>query len=82
MVVKINVSIPQDVLEKLDAAARDSKVSRSGLLTEAVKRFLEEKEEVKQMERRRKAADAIDKIREQIGPWDGTAEILKWRDRH
>jgi metal-responsive CopG/Arc/MetJ family transcriptional regulator len=82
VVVKINVSIPQDVLEKLDAAARDSKKSRSGLLTEAVKRFLEEKEEEKQMERRRKAAETIDKIREQIGPWDGTAEILKWRDSH
>jgi len=82
MVVKINVSIPQDVLEKLDAAARDSKTSRSGLLTEAVKHFLEEKEEEKLMERRRQAAKTIDRIREQTGPWDGTAEILKWRDQH
>lgn len=82
MVVKINVSIPQDVLEKLDEAARDSRISRSGLLTEAVKHFLQEKEEQKQMERRRQAAETIDRIREQSGPWDGTAEILKWRDSH
>jgi len=82
MVVKINVSIPQDVLEKLDEAARDSKKSRSGLLTEAVKRFLEEKEEEKRMESRRKAAERIDRIREKFGPWDGTAEIIKWRDSH
>jgi metal-responsive CopG/Arc/MetJ family transcriptional regulator len=82
MVVKINVSMPQDVLEKLDAAARDSKTSRSSLLTKAVKRFLEEKEEERQMERRHKAAERIIKIAEKIGPWDATAEVLKWRELH
>lgn len=82
MVVKINISIPQDVLEKLDKAAREGGISRSGMLTEAARHFLQEKEEAKEMERRRKAAERIDQIREKFGPWDGTAEILKWRDRH
>lgn len=82
MVVKINVSMPKEILEKLDEAAREANSSRSALLSMAVKRFLEEKEEEKQLERRRQAAKEIDRIREQVQPWDATAEVLKWRDRH
>ena len=82
MVVKINVSMPKEILEKLDEAAREANSSRSALLSMAVKHFLEEKEEEKQLERRRQAAKEIDRIREQVQPWDATAEVLKWRDRH
>jgi metal-responsive CopG/Arc/MetJ family transcriptional regulator len=82
MVVKINVSMPEEVLEKLDEAARETKSSRSALLSQAVKRFLEEKEAEKKRERQLSAADKMIKISEEIGPWDGTTEILKWRDRH
>ena len=45
MVVKINVSMPKEILEKLDEAAREANSSRSALLSHAVKHFLEEKEE-------------------------------------
>ena len=82
MVVKINVSIAKEVLERLDEAARDTKTSRSALLTRAVVHWLEEKEQEQMRERRRRAADRITKIAEKIGPWDATAEVLKWRDRH
>jgi metal-responsive CopG/Arc/MetJ family transcriptional regulator len=82
MVVKINVSIPEETLEKLDAAAREAGSSRSALLSQAVKHYLEEKEAEKLKERQRKAAEDIDRIRESVPAWDGTAEVLKWRDRH
>jgi metal-responsive CopG/Arc/MetJ family transcriptional regulator len=82
MVVKINVSMPEDILEKLDEAASEVNSSRSALLTRAVKLYLEEKEKEKKREIRLKAADKIIGIAEKIGPWDGTTEILKWRDRH
>ena len=82
MVVKINVSISKEVLEQLDQAANESKTSRSSFLTQAVKHFLEERKEAKQRESRRRAAEKIIKIAEKIGPWDATAEVLKWRDRH
>lgn len=36
MVVKVNVSLPEDVLKKLDEAARQSNSSRSAFLTQAV----------------------------------------------
>jgi metal-responsive CopG/Arc/MetJ family transcriptional regulator len=82
MVMKINVSISKETLEELDAAAREANASRSSFMTEAVKHFLEEKKEVKLRERRRQAAERITQIAEEIGPWDATAEVLKWRDRH
>jgi metal-responsive CopG/Arc/MetJ family transcriptional regulator len=82
MVVKVNVSFPEEILASLDEAAREAHSSRSALLSQAVKHFLDEKAEEKKLETRRRAAEEIDRIREEIGPWDGTAEILKWRDLH
>lgn len=77
---KVNVSISDDVLRELDRAAREAHSSRSAFLTEAVKHYLEEKEEEKQTERRSQAAATIRQIAEELGPWDGTKEILRWRD--
>ena len=82
MVVKVNVSLPEDVLRDLDQAAREAQVSRSAFLVQAVKRYLEEREEERVRQERLDAAQAIREVAEQAGPWDGTAEILKWRDRH
>ncbi|MDO8691747.1 MAG: ribbon-helix-helix protein, CopG family [Dehalococcoidia bacterium] len=82
MVAKINVSLPEDVLEKLDLAARESHASRSAVLVQAIKRYLKEQEEEKRLERRRRAAERITKLAEELGPWDGTAEVIKWRDMH
>jgi metal-responsive CopG/Arc/MetJ family transcriptional regulator len=82
MVVKINVSMPKELLEKFDEAAREARSSRSALLSQAVRRFLEEKEEEKLREKQRQAAKEIDRLRESVEPWDGTAEVLKWRDLH
>ena len=79
---KVNVSLPQDVLRELDKAARDSRTSRSAFLAQAVKHYLEQKEEQQQSETRRQAAAAIDRFRKTYGGWDGTAEVLRWRDRH
>jgi metal-responsive CopG/Arc/MetJ family transcriptional regulator len=81
-VAKINVSLPEDVLRELDKAARDARTSRSAFLAEAVKHYLEQKEEEQQSETRRQAAASIDRFRETYGGWDGTAEVLRWRDRH
>ena len=79
---KVNVSLPDDVLRDLDKAAREANTSRSAFLAQAVKHLIEELEEEKQRECRIQAAATIRKIAEEIGPWDGTAEILKWRDSH
>jgi metal-responsive CopG/Arc/MetJ family transcriptional regulator len=82
MVVKINVSISEEILARVDQAAREANSSRSALLSRAVEHFLEELDEEKKRAGRLQAAERIIKIAEEIGPWDGTAEILKWRNQH
>ncbi|MBI2919060.1 MAG: type II toxin-antitoxin system HicB family antitoxin [Chloroflexi bacterium] len=82
MVVKINVSLPENVLRELDEAARQSGSSRSAFLAQTVVHFLAAKEAEKKMEQRWRAAAEMDRLREEFGGWDGTAEIMKWRDRH
>ena len=79
---KVNVSLPGALLERLDEAARETHTSRSAFLAEAVERYLQDRAEEKLRGQRRRAARDIDRIREEFGPWDGTAEILKWRDMH
>lgn len=82
MVVKVNVCLPKEVLEKLDDAARESGASRSAFLARAVTHYLEEKEVERKLQKRLRAAARIDEFRDQFGGWDGTAEVLLWRDRH
>jgi len=82
VVAKINISLPEDVLERLDIAAQEARSTRSAFLVQAIKHYLEEKEEERRQEKRRKAAAGIDHFREAFGGWDGTAEVLRWRDAH
>jgi metal-responsive CopG/Arc/MetJ family transcriptional regulator len=77
--VKINVSIDEDVLKELDAVAHEANISRSALLAQAVKNYLAEKEMTKKRKKRRQAVQSIRKLAGEIGDWDGTAEILKRR---
>lgn len=79
---KVNVSLSREVLQDLDKAARESRTSRSAFLTRAVRHYLAEKDEEQKREKREQAAAAIDRFREEFGGWDGTAEVLKWRDSH
>ncbi len=79
---KVNVSFSQEILQELDRAARESHTSRSAFLARAVKHYLDEKDEEQKREKRKQAAKVMDRIREEYGGWDGTAEILKWRDSH
>ena len=79
---KINVSLSEEILAELDKAARESQTSRSAFLAKVVKHFLEEKEEAQKLAKRKESAAAMDRFRERFGGWDGTSEVLKWRDRH
>jgi metal-responsive CopG/Arc/MetJ family transcriptional regulator len=80
--IRVNISISKEILEKVDAAAKDAKTSRSGLLSQAALCYLQEKEEENALYRRQKASDIIDRIRDTYGTWDGAAEIIISRDQH
>jgi metal-responsive CopG/Arc/MetJ family transcriptional regulator len=82
MVTKINVSLQKEILERLDKAARESHTARSAFIARAIEHVLEEKEEAKRRLQRQKAAERIIKLADDTGPWDGTSEVLKWRQRH
>ena len=82
MVVKINISLPEELLGNLDQAARESNSSRSSFLVQAVKYYLAEKESEQKRERQHQAAKEIDRVRESVEPWDATGEVLKWRSLH
>jgi metal-responsive CopG/Arc/MetJ family transcriptional regulator len=79
---KVNVSLSQEILRELDKAARESQTSRSAFLAKAVRHYLDERDEEQKLEKRKQAAAAMDYFREEFGGWDGTGEVLKWRDRH
>ena len=82
MVTKVNVCLPDDVLRELDQAAKESHTSRSAFLVQAVKHYLKEKEKERKRQERLQAAQAILKLADEIGLWEGTAGVIKWRGKH
>lgn len=79
---KINVSMPEEILKELDKAAGEASTTRSAFMVQAVQHALQEREEEKKRQKRRQAADKIIKLADEIGPWNGAAEVLKWRQKH
>jgi metal-responsive CopG/Arc/MetJ family transcriptional regulator len=82
--VRINVVLPEDMIEKLDGIARDEKKSRSMLLREAAERLIEEHqmrlEEKLRRLRVKRSIEIQDKLRKKSGKWNGVSEIRKWRE--
>jgi len=83
--VRINAVLYDDLIRRMDSAAREEGISRSRLIREATERYLAEHERRKAEEmKRKKAAKAVkiqDELRAKGGDWAGAAEIRKWRDR-
>ena len=83
--MRINAVLYDDLIRRMDSAAREEGISRSRLIREATERYLTAHESRKAEElRRKKVANAVkiqDELRARGGDWDGAAEIRKWRDR-
>ena len=81
--VKINITLPAEELEVVDAFVRRQGDTRSGLVQQALRSFIAQKEmdeaERKRREEMVKAISGIKQLREKSGEWDGVAEIRKWR---
>jgi metal-responsive CopG/Arc/MetJ family transcriptional regulator len=83
-VAKINISIPQEILDEIDRVSSEEKKTRSELLRMAFRIYLDalnedrrEKEKQKSIE---KAMQTQDKIHDEIGNIDLIQELRKWRD--
>jgi len=81
--VKINVTLPEEELKRVDAFARKQGNTRSGLIQRALHSFIRQKEgeeeERKKRQEMTKAISEMKQLREKSGDWDGVSEIRKWR---
>lgn len=83
-VKKINITLSEEELAKINDFARSDFSSRSGFIRRAVRIYIKQlkqnEEEKKRQQRMRRAALDIRKLREKAGEWNGVAEIRKWRE--
>ncbi len=83
-VKKINITLSEEELAKINDFARSDSSSRSGFIRRAVsiyiKQLKQNEEEKKRQQKMRRAALDIRKLREKAGDWNGVAEIRKWRE--
>ena len=83
--MRINASLTDDLLKKIDEVANEQNKSRSRFIREAAEKYIAEHERKKEEEKRKEAfAQAIrlqDELRKKSGKWDGAGEIRKWRER-
>ena len=82
---RINVMMPDDVLQAVDHAATEESLTRSAFLQKAARRYLEakqlEKEALERTRRMQQAAAKMDKLANKFGKWDGVGTIRQFRDR-
>ena len=83
--MRINASLSDDLLKKIDEVAREQNKNRSRFIREATEKYIAEHERKKEEEKRKGAfAQAIrlqDQLRKKAGKWDGAGEIRKWREK-
>lgn len=83
-VTKINISIPQEILDEIDRVSNEENLSRSELLRMAFKIYVdvlkEERREKKKKKSIEKAIQVQDEIRDLVGNVDLIQELRKWRD--
>ncbi len=82
--IKINITLPEEELREVDAFIQRQGPTRSGLIQQALRFFIEQKEKEETEKEKRegmiKAASQIKQLREKSGEWDGVAVIRKWRE--
>ena len=84
---KILLSIPDNMLTKIDEYKNRKKMKRNQFFINAVEIYFESLWEEDYVERKKKAVESIKKTSEEIAnlgikDWDPVAEIRKFRDTH
>jgi metal-responsive CopG/Arc/MetJ family transcriptional regulator len=82
--VKINITLPEEELNEVDAFVHRQGNTRSGFIQQALRFFIKQKEREEEERKRReemtKAISEIKQLREKSGGWDGVSEIRRWRE--
>ena len=84
---KILLSIPDDILTKIDEYKNKKKIKRNQFFINAVENYFRSLWEEDYMERKKKAVESMKKTSEEImslgiKDWDPVAEIRKFRESH
>jgi hypothetical protein len=84
---KILLSIPEEILAKIDEYKDKKKIKRNQFFINAIESYFKTLWEEEYFQRKRKAVESIKKTREEIislgiKDWDPVAEIRKFRDTH
>ena len=81
---RINISIPEEIINKIDGYKEVVHISRSGFILKALESYFIEVERKILEDKKRDAYEGILSIREMAAPffngWDSTSEIRKLRD--
>ena len=82
---RINVMLPDNVLQAVNRAAKEEHLTRSAFLQKAARQYLEtkrlEQEALERKQRMQKAAANMDKLANKFGKWDGVGTIRQFRDQ-
>jgi metal-responsive CopG/Arc/MetJ family transcriptional regulator len=81
---RINISIPEEIIKKVDSYKEIVQISRSGFILNALENYFIEVESKLLEDKKKNAYEGILEIREKAAPffkgWDSTSEIRKLRD--
>jgi len=81
---RINISIPEEIIKKVDAYKEMVKISRSGFILNALENYFIQVERKLLEDKKKDAYQGILSVREMVSPlfkgWDSTSEIRKLRD--
>jgi metal-responsive CopG/Arc/MetJ family transcriptional regulator len=81
---RINISIPEEIIKKVDTYKEIVHISRSGFILNALENYFTQVESKLLEDKKKNAYKGILDIREMAAPffkgWDSTSEIRKLRD--
>ncbi|MBM3706429.1 MAG: hypothetical protein FJW66_07895 [Actinobacteria bacterium] len=81
---RINISIPEEIIKKVDTYKEMVKISRSGFILNALENYFTQVERKLLEDKKKDAYQSILSLRETVSPlfkgWDSTSEIRKLRD--
>jgi metal-responsive CopG/Arc/MetJ family transcriptional regulator len=81
---RINISIPEEIIKKVDTYKEMVKISRSGFILNALENYFTQVERKLLEDKKKDAYQSILSLREMVSPlfkgWDSTSEIRKLRD--
>jgi len=81
---RINISIPEEIIKKIDCYKEIIQISRSGFILNALENYFSEVERKILKDKTKDAYEGILKIRKTTAPlfkgWDSISEIRKLRD--